>query len=29
MGFEEMAEMNGSLRIVGTAEVVTIAKVGV
>lgn len=29
MGFEEVAEMNGSLRIVGTAKVVVITKVGV
>jgi nanoRNase/pAp phosphatase (c-di-AMP/oligoRNAs hydrolase) len=26
MGFEEVAEMNGSLRMVGTAKVVVIAK---
>jgi hypothetical protein len=29
MGFEEVAEMNGSLRIVGTAKVVVITKVDV
>jgi hypothetical protein len=29
MGFEEVAEMNGSLRIARTAKVVVITKVGV